>query len=367
MSNPTDRIHSIQGISYSPTPSDDTAPPPQKYFDSDFTNSTFNFIWIDSDVDDGRGDVENLAAIGVNLLHLYDWSVPPAAGDKPGPYQRSHVSFLQQCESFKVNLMIPVSNYFLTEIHNGNGSTVKTQIAAMLAEFYATRGPTDSLWSIGNEYDLATEFSVDDVVQAMVYLVDAEQTSQIPPDQLLPVTSPVSFATGDMPDAPGIAAIKKLQQAIEANPSLGKAFWKSRFIASTNPFNDGAYLVKYIDSIFPAYYPDLPFFFAEMGVPIKPDSPVTNETEQAVYLLDQLMATKPRANFLGRCVFQFLDQTAVKTGSEATFGINEYAGTFKEHGVIPTDYTPGGGQEYPVDDLTRKPAYQSVVTAYKAP
>ena len=354
---------SIQGVAYSPVPSDDQPAPPTKYFDTDFTNDSFPMLW--SAAGEGRADVANLAGIGVNFLHLYDWSVPPAPGLPPGQYQRNHLPFLKECDKQKVRVFVPVSNYFLEQIHQGS-ELVQGQIKAMVTEVYdgqSTPRASAAIWGIGNEYDLASTFTVNDVVTAMTYLVAAETALGITAANALPVTAPVSFAAGTLP--PGIAAIQTLQTAVEANASLGPTFWNQRFVASTNPFNDGAFLKTYIDTTFPHYFADLPFFFAEMGFPIQSQG-VTNEEQQAAFVLEQLNATKPRNAFLGRCVFQFLNQTAMKSGTEATFGMTKYAPAppSPRTGTIPAGYVPGGGSTYNVDTLTQKPLYQSVKSAY---
>jgi hypothetical protein len=109
----------------------------------------------------------------------------------------------------------------------------------------------------------------------------------------------------------------------------------------------------------------LPFFFAEMGIPI-PGGGIVDEQGQAEFVLAQLKATQPRRNFLGRCVFQFLNQSAMKTGTEATFGMTKYAPPPPPPRTarIPAGYTPGGGETYPVDALTQKPLYRSVSSVY---
>ena len=363
MSAPT--LSPIQGVSYSPAPSDDMPAPPPKYFDTDFANSTFPLLWGSGG--GGRGDISALASIGVNFVHLYDWSVPPAPGNPPGAYERAHLPFLAECASSGVQVMVPVSNYFIQQIHDGKGATVKGQILAMVTEVYnggATPVAGAGLWGVANEYDLAGAlFDVNDVVQAIVYITEAEQQLGISAENVLQVTSPVSFATGGLPNAPGVAAIQALQTAIEGNASLGTAFWNARFVGSTNPFNDGAFLTSYIDSTFPQYFPDLPFFFAEMGMNIGGLAPTPEA--QAKFVAGQLAATTPRGNFLGRCVFQFLDQSAMKSGTEATFGMTKYAGSTITTGTIPAGYTPGGGETYPVDELEHKPLWQSVHAAYQ--
>ena len=355
----------ILGVSYSPVPSDDTPSPPQKYFDTDFTNSSFPLIW--GSENSGRGDIKNLAAIGVNFVHLYDWSVPPAPGNPPGDYQRNHLPFLKECATQAVKVFVPISNYFLEQIHQGQGDTVKGQILAMVTEVYDGKTsplPGAGMWGIGNEFDLAAgKFDAADVATAIQYLLEAETTLNITAANTLPITSPVSFAVqNDLP--PGIQAIQDLQAAIKANGSIPDAFWDGRFVASTNPNNDGDFIKNYIDVSFPKYYPNLPFFFSEMGINTGP-GPAPTDADQAAFVGKQLAASQARGNFLGCCVFQFLDQTAMKTGSQATFGMTKYSGTQSTTGTIePSDYDPRGNGSYPVDVLTHKPLYDTVKSAY---
>jgi hypothetical protein len=360
-------LKNIKGICYSPAPSDDAPVPPPKFFDTDFTNSCFPLLW--DDANGGRGDIKNLASMGVNFIHLYDWSVPPAPGAAAGSNQRSHTTFLKKCGDEGINVFVPISNYFLGQIHSGKGATVKTQIAAMVDEAY-NGGTTPyggaAMWGVGNEYDLApaSQFGVADVVTAMEYLVDAESAQGIKSAHLLPVTSPVSFAVLPGESGPGIEGIQALKTAIEASTILGTAFWQTRFVASTNPNNKGSFISNYIANTFPATFPDTYFFFSEMGIDILAGSSVTSEKEQADFVLDQLNNTSPSGNFVGRCVFQFLDQTAMKSGSQATFGMNKFSGSSTPGTIQPSTYVPGGGESYKVDKLISKPLWDSVMSSY---
>jgi hypothetical protein len=229
----------------------------------------------------------------------------------------------------------------VTEVYNGGTSPHKAA----------------GIWGIGNEFDLAGGFSVTDVAKMIQILVNVEASLNIPPSALLPITAPVSFADPTGENIPGIVAIKNLHGALKA--ANLEPIWDTRIIASTNPQNDGNYIKNYIDVTFPSYYSRLPFFFAEMGVPIKADSIVNTEEKQAEWVLSQLQNATPRNNFLGACVFQFLDQSAVKTGTEATYGMTKYSGSFTT-GAIPQGYVPGGGETYNFDTLTQKPMYQTV-------
>lgn len=368
-------LKNIKGVSYSPAPSNDKPDPIPNYFDTDFTNSCFPLLW--DDATGGRGDVKNLAAIGVNFIHLYNWSVPPAPGSTPGSHQRSHSSFLKKCGDENINVFVPVSNYFLGEINSANQLTdssaktsalavVQTQIAAMVTEVYdggTTRYGGAAMWGVGNEYDLQNVYTAADIATAMEYILDAESAQSIPSSELLPITSPVSFGTFGEPNKPGIVKVKELQTAINAS-SLGTTFWSTRFVASVNPFNDGTFLANYIATTFPAAFPDTLYFFSEMGTPIQANTPSTDEAQQASYVLDQLKNTAPSGNFIGRCVFQFLDQVSMKKGTEATFGVNKFTGTSTTAPIQPSTYVPGGGQDYTIDALTQKSSYASVKTVF---
>ncbi|MDP5199815.1 hypothetical protein [Flavobacterium sp. DG2-3] len=348
----------LRGSAYVPAPADDTPNPPPKYFDTDFTNSHFPLLW--GKADGGRGDVSNLAnELKVNFLHLYDWSTPPAPDKQPGPYQRSHISFLDECAANNIKVFVPISNYFLSELHKGND--VIPFITAMVTEIYnagTTPHKAAGMWGIGNEFDLAGGFTVIEVAKMIQILINIEKSLGIPASALLPITSPVSFADPTNKNIPGIKAIRKLQAAFIALDL--EDVWDTRFIASTNPQNDGAYIKNYIDVTFPSYFPNLPFFFAEMGVPIKSDSAVKTEDDQAAWVLSQIENSHPRNNFLGVCIFQFLDQTALKKGSEATFGMMKQGEGYTKAGTITFGYTPGGGEPYFIDTLAKKPLYESV-------
>jgi hypothetical protein len=362
-----DRLVPIQGVCYSPAPSDDTPAPPQRFFDTDFTNSAFPLLWGGATKDGvtGRDDLGTLAAAGVNFLHLYNWSVPPAPGSAPGQYQRNHLPFLSAAKAAGIRVMVPVSNYFMGEIANGNGDTVKADIQAMVAEVYdghTTLPDSAAMWSISNEFDLATTFSADDVATAMLYLTEAETALGIPADDVLPVCAPVSFAAaGGLP--PGIQAMQTLKAAVAANTGLPSDFWTRRMVGALNSFNSGDYLATYISTTFPEYFADLPFFLSEMGINTDPSR---NEAQQAGFVADQLAHTGASGNFLGRCVFQFLNQTAMKTGTEATFGMTKFDNgtTPPPTGTIPAGYVPGGGETYNVDVLKKKPLFDKVSAAF---
>ncbi|PCI63347.1 MAG: hypothetical protein COB37_05140 [Kordiimonadales bacterium] len=360
----------IRGVSYAPVPSDSASRPPEKYFDTDFTNETFSLLW--GSINNGRGDIKNLSDIGVNFLRLHHWSVPPAPGYEPEEKQRNHLPFLRECSKRDIKVLVPISNQFLRQIHRGKGEEVKAAILAIVTEVYNRQTSTPAgagMWAIGNEFDQGSPvFDVGDVVMAIEYLDEAETVLGILAENRLPVTAPISFDRY-APRAPGVVALQNLKRAINANAALKPAaanFWDSRFVASVNPFDDGRHLKAYINKAFPKYFPDLPFFFHETGAPIQAGSAVATPIDQASFVKGQLEATTHRANFLGRCIFQFLNQTAMKSWSETTFGMTQYSGTPITMGKISSNYEPGGGELYPVDALTEKPLFNMVRDFYLA-
>jgi hypothetical protein len=372
------RLVPIKGLCYVPAPSDDQPSPPQKYFDTDFTNDCFPLIWGNGQ---GRGDLATIANdLHVNLLHLYDWSVPPTPGNVPD-YKRNHIPFLDACRDAGLRVMVPISNYFVGLVAQGDPD-VAGQIHAMVSEIYGsgkTPHAAAGLWSIGNEYDLLPGTGTRDgleqaagiIAKTAAYLVQAEDELHIPDDQRLPITSPVSFALHYItdPNQPGIAAVRALQSAFQKNSTVS-AVWDTRFIAALNTFSAGDFLENYIKTTFPRQdnFPNLPFFLSEMGMQCGNGDPCTAQEEeaQANFVATQLLAvTKQRGNFMGTCVFQFLNQSALKTGTEATFGLTKYAGSQQTQGTIPPGYTPGGGETYPVDTLTHKPLFNTVAIAYQ--
>jgi hypothetical protein len=192
----------------------------------------------------------------------------------------------------------------------------------------------------------------------------------------LPITSTVNFGElpregfnndgiGDGQNPPAIWQNQLLKDAFQANPFLkARNVWEERFIASIQTFNGGPFLETWIVNTFPENFGSVPFFFGELGANILDGG--GTEAGQAAWMAGQLEAAgKPKGNFMGSCVFQWLNQTARKTGAaEPFFGIHRYAGTSKEGTILPAGYIPGGGGKYLIDDLHEKPSYNSVRDAW---
>lgn len=328
----------MRGMCYSPKPSDDTSPPPpQKYFDSDFTNSDFIELFSSGVYPEtSRKDLKNLRDnLNINFLHLYDWSVPPTPFKPAGPYQRNHLTFLDACQGQGIKITVPISNYFLGLVRD-NKSEAKGYIQAIVAEIFQNRNKPHwaaGMWCIGNEY-MVSGFSTDVVATVAQWIIEKEEAMGITNKAYqLPITATVTFAMrNDMP--PAIYQIQELKRAFKANPFLAqRKVWDERFIAAPQPQNDGTFLSNYIKNTFPKYFPNMPYFFSELAANIN-DVGGTEEG-QAKWVAGQLKAAAAvSGNFIGSCVFQFENQMT-KQGPEAMFGIQKFAGPPTNYGTIP--------------------------------
>lgn len=402
-------LRPIQGIAYDPKPSDF---PQAAYYDSDFFNGDFKGIWGDDGQVGARRDLVNLRDAHVNLLHLYNWN----------PARPDHGSFLDAAAANGMKVMIPISNFTAQTITGTTGcetcgkgyQAAYDLVRKIFRQVYTgtTPHPAAAMWAIYNEYDLNGINPVDVafVVQAILTL---ENEANVPPENRLPITSPVSDAVfardqrgnlnrdlaqaferatvqwlqtnpgrnvdhspSDLPGA--VLAILSLSNALSdsqartsykskfdgtpvAVAAVPADFWKTRFIASSNPFRVGAALEDYLtnpkqfQSAFPgttAWNTLPPLFFGEMGFS-QTDSGGDLQ-KQASIVLGQIEATRklaasdatPQGYFLGSCFFQ---HTLVDT---ARFEGFDTTGQFSTH--------TGPAGAYRVDALTPLPVWDSV-------
>jgi len=401
---PGANLSPIRGMSYQPAPSDyslcNGTPnnPFCPYYDTDFFNRDFTNLWGSST--DGsclpgvpvsgtpvcRGDLIVMAhELGVNFLHLYNWN--PA---------RDHLSFLNEAHKLGIGVAVPINNYFTSYQDPNRKADIEKIVDQVYVDTSGTKSTTPHpavvMWTIANEYEISG-LTPKQVAEVAAIILAHEKA--IGATVLLPISVPVSFAT--KPDSlhpcdllPGFCAIRAVEDAFKANPDLPADFISTRFVAATNPQNDGAYITGYLPK-FAAEFPGLNLWFAELGGGVLGVSPPT-EAGQAAWLKGELEASKPQmltggGLLLGSSVFEFENEywKAVYTGgvvggnNDATFGIYKFsctptmanpAGTAKQ-GLInctpegSTTYsTPANGPSpagtYRVDILDKKPNWMVV-------
>lgn len=167
----------VFGVVYSPTWT--TWSPPYansgaqaQFSDSDFFNDSFQALWNhgqDTSSNAYRNDIGVIGSSGFNLARLYDWG---ATRGWNGTYGNAHINFLDQAHKSGVQVMVPISNYFLSDdtyAWNGNDpdasysfTSAPVDIQNALKQFVssvvvnADIHPAVHSFSVGNEIDINT-------------------------------------------------------------------------------------------------------------------------------------------------------------------------------------------------------------------
>ena len=373
----------LKGMAYTPEPSDFSSttncpnPSTCKYFDDDFFNADFEELWGSTGAN-ARNDLATIAGMGMNFLHLYDFS--PC---------RNHAPFIEYANSLGLSVMIPISNYFVS----GSDPNEQQDIQTLFNEIYQVGTSNQGtpiagavIWDIGNEYDI-NGISAADVAKVVSIIVGYENSLGITDDNKLLFTSPVSFGTFGMPNAPAIAKLRHLQKAFIAAGL--KDVWYNRFVGSINPFNSGTFMAHYLKATYPenmsTKHTTLPLFFSEFGQdapdacgqlhPNHPHSKCATTAQQnaaqATFETSQIGKVLPIAQspsdsktgyFYGFSIFQWQNEFFL-SGAQGTWGV-------VGQGTPPTgDGTIIGGlcgippDSYPIDPLNDKPNFAAIVSA----
>lgn len=445
------KLRPIKCIAYDPKPSDFYQ---NAYFDSDFFNSDFTAIWGDDGKPGARNDLKTFADAKLSMLHLYDWNAQrtghTAALDAA---QQLGIKVMVPISNFTAGTI--VGNTPGCDKCPRGYQAAFDLVRGIFNQVYVagstTPHPAVAMWSIYNEYDL-NKYNPVDVAFVAQAILTLEDQAGIPAANRLPITTPVSDAmwstqqrsqaklpreidaaldraarqwlvtnpgknvsTPNPADLPGgVLAILAVANALSdgqtrtsfrsmfdaAGPVTVSAvpadFWKTRWIASTNPFRTGQALEEYLTSAtqFQSAFPGTtafntlpPLFFGEMGrsqkdtryflhpapsgytPPPEYDPPPCDSAclaAQASWVLDQIRSTDPLAKnastpqgyFLGSCFFQ---HTLVDTSNYQAF---DRTGKFSMRAAAAGAPFPAAGQEWRVDVLTPLPVWSSVTQGY---
>jgi len=320
----------VKGMCYVPAPSDYTtsctAAPKQTYYDSDFYNADFQQLWGTSG-SPARGDLQAIAGLGANLLHLYDWN---------RPQERNHLPFLAEANARGLKVAVPISNYYVQQQNQG-------WIDDIVGEITASSPPAVVMWAIGNEIDTGDPTAAAQVAQIAQWIA-ARDTTRL-------ITVPLKL--------PFEGKMQVLKQAFDAKGLTN--LWNSNFIASINVYDDAPALQAHVES-FHAAYPTVPLLVSEINRPL---SMVGNDpATQAAQLLAQLQKSNALAGdashpyFFGSYVFQWMEKPWACPDDEKHFGINAFSG------ALGTGSTTSG-QSFPVDGLAPNAMRTSVQQAFQ--
>lgn len=438
----------IKCIAYDPKPSDFYQ---NAYFDSDFFNSDFTGIWGDDGQPGARNDLKTFADAKLNMLHLYNWNSQrtdhtvflDAAAAKG-------LKVMVPISNFTAETITGTTKDCPTCPwgYNAAFNLVRGIFNQVYIGGSKTPHPAAAMWSIYNEYDL-NRIDPPDVAFIVQAIITLEDAAGIPAANRLPITAPVSDAiwfadarAGAMPRDMNAAFARAADQWLLTNPgknvttpepvqlpggvlailaisnalaagttrteyqskfdTTGPArvsavpgdFWKTRWIATSNPFRDGIALRDYItnpaqfQSAFPgttAFNTLPPLFFGEMGRsqkdtyyslhPPHGTPPPWNTAQcdaqckeaQAAFVLGQIQQTQaltkpgatPQGYFLGSCFFQ---HTYVDASNFEAFDV--VPGSFATRLGSGNAPPPATNVSWRIDTLTPLPVWNSVLTGY---
>ena len=210
----------LYGVCYNPTwttwspPYSNTGSDAQ-FSDSDFFNDSFQALWNNSKGNTYRDD---LAQIGTafGLVRLYNWG---ATRGWNGTVGDAHIGFLDYAQKCGVQVMVPISNYFLSDdTYAWNGKdpdagysfdSAPNYIQAALSNFVSsvvTNGDIHSAvhsFSVGNEIDINTFVGqgssgavnpASRLARTIWWIVNLQRQISIAKYRSVRLTSPISHA-----------------------------------------------------------------------------------------------------------------------------------------------------------------------------
>jgi hypothetical protein len=391
----------IRGFSYEPRPSNRWNDAGAQWVteDSDYYNADFAPLWGVGNPSQGKGrnDLGTMAKIGVNMLHIYNWN----------PDRKNHNAFLDYARDKGMGVTIPISNY-AHYLLVGNGQGIPAGQGSPQRAFDFIKGIFDqvylpgddrkphgaaAIWDVFNEFD-GEGIPVEEVVFVIQSILKLEKDLGIPESSRLPFFVPTT--TGDRLGAVnGIGATLAVRDALRASsegkltaadkwkelnlPNIPKDFWQTRFIASTNPFQDAEPLGKIILQTWPNAFKggdawsDLPpMFFGEMGIQNLPNGasqpPAAEYDRNGKRIRAQLACTNPLATnrtapggyFLGATMFEFSQEFKVSNPAEFDWwGVQTFADPNNARQGKTTSQARNPG-DYLIDELQPQPGWDAI-------
>jgi hypothetical protein len=157
------------GVVYSPTWPNWAPTGGTQLEDSDFGNIAFQGLWgIDTNTNQGRNDLGTFQSAGFNLVRLYNWG--PERGWN-GTRGIAHLPFLDQALADNEKVIVPVSNFFLSDKFAWEGQNpdanysfgsapkaIQDDLMNFISSITTLDGtkihPAVAVISVGNEIDL---------------------------------------------------------------------------------------------------------------------------------------------------------------------------------------------------------------------
>lgn len=329
-----------RGVAYSAIPAKYIGAPSGPFFDSDATADAFQAIWGSKD-GCGRNDLETMAALGVNLVRLYDYNYQRGSTEwQTGG--NGHIAFLDKAQSLGMKVIIPVSNYNFKNVdEQGNHpweniENTVTQIVNSVKKNGAIH-PAVHSFSIGNELDL----NKDD--ETWVKLIPkavrvAGLIHKLAPDHYM--TVPISNADE-----------KKFYQ--ELRTQLPSELYQNRFYNAVQTFKlkDGDDLKNNILQSYDNQNLGVPMVITELGTSNITIGSVDKKVDAVLgqaSAVREYMDANPQSLVKGFAIFEWQNSNWKRNNgpvnSESTFGIQAYGPVLcqSKTGVFGMGHTVNG-------------------------
>jgi len=333
------------------------------FFGSDASYNAMESLWGPSytsttgkSYPNGRNDLSTLKSMGVNLIRLYDWEP-----------RNLHLKFLDLCTTLGIKVLVPVSNYFLTDgfssrdilipnliksFSNSDGSDYHSAIAGII---------------IGNEPEL-NGYTSQTCVDFTLSWVNAEQAS-FSNHSMPMIGHPVDFGLYGG-EYPAWGFWEPLLTQLDNIPTRNL---EARLFLAPQTYNDGNYLYKnagngtgYVDLTWNKF--KKPMIFTEIGQDrTKPNyiDTIKGQLSGAI----KYASANPNV-LLGICNFQFTDKVWMQGTSEGSFGAFSHTSnisttvTFGNGDFTHWDHGSCAGSTLNVDVLSKNPVYNTITSIY---
>ncbi len=305
-----------------------------------------------------RNDLQTLKEMGVTLIRLYDWEP-----------RNLHLNFLNYCASLGIQVLAPISNYFLLAGFPNRNALIPQLIASFSNESKTDYHPAIAGIIIGNEPRISG-FTVQQCIDFTLSWVNIEQSTFSNYRQPL-LGHPVDFNQYGG-KYPCWGFWDPLLQALTpvSTRNLG-----SRLFLAPQTYNEAAYLFQnaegsgtgYVDLTFQKY--QKPLLFTEISLDrTKPG--YLNVVDGQLKGSLAYAASHPGA-LLGACYFQFADKVWKQGTTEGAYGAFSHTDTvlctvkYGNGDFTHWDHGSCDGNQLNVGQLAQNPVYDVVVQNYK--
>eukprot|EP00898_Chlorokybus_atmophyticus_P000160 jgi/Chlat1/1144/Chrsp112S01621 len=333
-------LRPLNGVCYSPAPSDYRVSSPGPYWSGDYANADFAAMWGPK----GRDDIGKMRSdMRFNSVRLYQ--VNPT---------RDHKPFMDYARSRGMKVLVPISNWYVL-----NDANWQQNIAAIVNSLKSHSA--NAMWVITNEITLdpACRNSLYVCLRKVMRVVKLVST-------LDPSSRPISVAS--IFDS-GFASQKLIKGWMSQYNMAG--VYNARYVATINMYffknyapTHGAVLTNVLDGYFKdSVLKNTPLVIGEWGLSSLPTPSVFSGTQQQCYqssagTLASAMTGSKYPRFLGSFAFEYSDElwkTQVASPMEAHYGLHSIVGY--------TTAKTTSGQTYRVDTLVPKSACKILADA----